>query len=121
MRLSEAQMSLVLSEPATTVPPFTRTFPERAKRYPRLRYMGNKNKLLPWIWENVADLEFDSVLDLFSGTASVAYLFKAMGKRVVTNDFLKFAHDLATATVANNGAKLSDEQVAQLCRPRRGR
>lgn len=121
MRLSEAQMSLVLPEPVTSAPRFPRTFPERAKRYPRLRYMGSKNKLLPWIWETLAELEFDSALDLFSGTASVAYLFKAMGKRVVTNDFLKFTHDLATATVANNSVTLSDEQVAQLCRPRRGR
>jgi DNA adenine methylase/adenine-specific DNA-methyltransferase len=114
-------MSLILSEPPTGAPPFTHMFPERAKRYPRLRYMGSKNKLLPWIWETVADMEFDSALDLFSGTASVAYLFKAMGKRVVTNDFLKFAHDLATATVANDGATLSRELVDQLGRPRRGR
>lgn len=121
MRPSEAQMSLVLSEPGTAARAFTRTFPDRAKRYPRLRYMGSKSKLLPWIWETVSDLEFDSALDLFSGTASVAYLFKAMGKRVVTNDFLKFAHDLATATVANNTATLSDQQVSQLCEPRRGK
>jgi len=121
MRPSEAQMSLVLPELTTAVPPFPGAFPERAKRYPRLRYMGSKNRLLPWIWKTLGELEFDSALDLFSGTASVGYLFKAMGKRVVTNDFLKFAHDLATATVANNGATLSDDQVAQLCRPRRGR
>jgi DNA adenine methylase/adenine-specific DNA-methyltransferase len=83
--------------------------------------MGSKNKLLPWIWETLSDLEFDSALDLFSGTASVGYLLKAMGKRVVTNDFLKFAHDLATATVANDGAMLSDEQIEALRRSRRGR
>lgn len=81
MRLSEAQMSLVLPEPTTAAPPFTRTFPERAKRYPRLRYMGSKNKLLQWIWETLAELDFDSALDLFSGTASVGYLFKALVRR----------------------------------------
>jgi len=121
MRTSEAQMSLVLSEHATAVPRLIPTFPERAKRYPRLRYMGSKTKLLPWIWETLAELEFDSALDLFSGTASVAYLLKAMGKRVVTNDFLKFAHDLAMATVANDGATLSDADVNRLRRPHRGR
>jgi adenine-specific DNA-methyltransferase len=121
MRLSKTQMSLVLPEAKPAAPPLHRAFPERVKRYPRLRYMGNKNKLLPWIWEALADLEFDSALDLFSGTASVAYLFKAMGKRVQTNDFLKFAYDLASATVANNSITLSDEEVAQLCHPRRGR
>ncbi|HEX9983912.1 MAG TPA: DNA adenine methylase [Thermoanaerobaculia bacterium] len=121
MRLSEAQMSLALPELTSASTSFHASFPERAKRYPRLRYMGNKNKLLPWIWETLAELDFDSALDLFSGTASVGYLFKAMGKRVVTNDFLKFAHDLAIATIANDAATLSDAQVADLGRPRRGR
>jgi DNA adenine methylase/adenine-specific DNA-methyltransferase len=83
--------------------------------------MGSKNKLLPWIWETAANLEFDSALDLFCGTGAVGYLFKAMGKRVVTNDFLKFAHDLAAATIANDSATLSAEQVAALGRPHRGR
>lgn len=114
MRTSETQMSLVLTDPASTNFPIPITFPERAARYPRLRYMGGKHKLLPWIWETLVELEFDSALDLFSGTGAVAYLFKAMGKRVVTNDFLKFAHDLAQATVANDGATLSDDDVAAL-------
>ena len=121
MRPSEAQMSLAIPALPTSSIPLSLSFPERAKRYPRLRYMGNKNKLLPWIWETLVELEFDSALDLFSGTASVGYLFKAMGKRVVTNDFLKFAHDLASATVANDGATLSEDQVAALGRTRRGR
>ena len=80
--------------------------------------MGSKNKLLPWIWETLVELDFDSALDLFSGTASVAYLLKAMGKRVVTNDFLKFAHDLATATIANDSATLSVDHVTKLRRAR---
>lgn len=121
MRPSEAQMSLALPELTSASTPLHGAFPERAKRYPRLRYMGSKNKLLPWIWETLAELDFDSALDLFSGTASVGYLFKTMGKRVVTNDFLKFAHDLATATIANDRATLSDAQVADLGRPHRGR
>src|SRR5690348_14828736 len=119
MRPSEAQMSLAL--PALPIPsiPVSRTFPERAKRYPRLRYMGSKNKLLPWIWETLVELDFDTALDLFSGTAAVGYLLKTMGKSVRTNDFLKFAQDLATATVANDSAVLSEDQVAALARPRR--
>lgn len=121
MRPSEAQMALILPELPAPSTPAPLGFPERARRYPRLRYMGNKNKLLPWIWETLVELDFDSALDLFSGTASVAYLFKAMGKRVITNDFLQFAHDLATATIANDETTLSEEQVAALGRPRRGR
>jgi adenine-specific DNA-methyltransferase len=121
MRPSEAQMSLALPELPPPSSPFHREFPARAKRYPRLRYMGSKNKLLPWIWETLVELDFDSALDLFSGTASVAYLLKTMRKRVITNDFLKFAHDLATATVANDAATLSAEHMLVLGRPHRGR
>jgi adenine-specific DNA-methyltransferase len=120
MRTSGAQMSLALPESVFAAAPPTDSFPERARQYPRLRYMGSKNKLLPWIFETLRDVEFESALDLFSGTACVAYLFKAMGKRVVTNDFLRFTHDLATATVANDDAILTSDCVASLVHRRRG-
>ncbi|MDQ6799350.1 MAG: DNA adenine methylase [Acidobacteriota bacterium] len=110
-------MSLVLPDSSTSKSQVTAVFPERAKNYPRLRYMGSKHKLLQWIWQTLVEIDFDSALDLFSGTASVAYLLKSMGKRVVTNDFLKFAHDLALATIANNHLTVSDDQVAALTRP----
>jgi DNA adenine methylase/adenine-specific DNA-methyltransferase len=121
MRTSDLQMSLILAESLPHSAHSELTFPERAKAYPRLRYMGSKHKLLPWIWETVARLDFDSALDLFAGTASVAYLFKAMGKRVVANDFLAFAHNLATATVENSHRRVERNEIAALCKPRRGR
>jgi len=118
MRPSALQMSLSLSESPAQEPI---SFPARAAAYPRLRYMGSKHKLLPWIWRTLASLEFDSALDLFSGTGSVAYLMKSMGKRVIANDFLNFAHNLATASIANGRHRLDDSQVAMLRHPRRGR
>jgi adenine-specific DNA-methyltransferase len=121
MRPSEAQMSLALSSASTNPITLSVTFPERAKRYPRLRYMGSKHKLLPWIWENLVDLDFHSALDVFSGTGSVGYLFKATGKRVIANDFLKFAQNLATATIANDRATLTADHIAALSKRRRGR
>ena len=117
MRPSTLQMSLALAESSVQAI----EFPERARAYPRLRYMGSKHKLLPWIWETLAGVNFDSAIDLFSGSASVAYLMKAMGKRVVANDFLKFAHHLATATIENSSSRLDEAQMALLCRTRRGR
>lgn len=96
-------------------------FPLRAGAYPRLRYMGNKQRLLPWIWETLDQIEFRSALDLFSGSGSVAYLLKAMGKRVVANDFLKFAHDLASSTIENSFRTLDDSEVEALCRKPRTR
>src|SRR4051794_15417289 len=82
--------------------------------YPRLRYMGSKHRLLPWIESVLADLEFESALDAFSGSGCVSYLLKTMGKRVHANDSLAFARDLAAATVVNSTETLSDGDVALL-------
>lgn len=64
--------------------------------------MGSKYRLLTWIHDIVQGLKFDTVLDGFSGSGVVGYLFKTMGKRVISNDFLKFSHHIANALVANN-------------------
>src|SRR5260221_2099084 len=81
-------------------------FPEYVNRYPRLRFMGSKYRLLPWIFEVVKDLKFGSVLDAFSGSGSVAYLLKSMGKRVTTNDSLRFTSTISRAVIENSGTKV---------------
>src|SRR5262245_46311683 len=86
----------------------------RAADYPRLRFMGSKHRLLPWIESVLAGLEFETALDAFSGSGCVSYLLKTMGKRVHANDFLAFARDLAAATTANSSATLSADDVALL-------
>jgi DNA adenine methylase/adenine-specific DNA-methyltransferase len=90
---------------------------DRAKRFPKLRYMGSKHRLLPWIHSVLSELEFDSALDAFAGSGCVAYLLKSMGKRVVANDFLEFSHQIARATVENDGERLTEEDVVALCEP----
>lgn len=62
---------------------------ERLKTFPKTRFYGSKKRLLPWIYENIKNLEFETALDAFGGTASVSLLFKAMGKHVTFNDALK--------------------------------
>jgi adenine-specific DNA-methyltransferase len=86
----------------------------RASGYPRLRFMGSKHRLLPWIHEILSRVEFDTVLDAFSGTGCVAYLLKSMGKEVTTNDFLNFASLVATALVANSAEVLGQKDVDRL-------
>jgi DNA adenine methylase/adenine-specific DNA-methyltransferase len=76
--------------------------------------MGSKYKLLSWIHETLTDLPFESALDAFSGSGAVGYLFKAMGKQVIANDFLNFCTTLAKATIENPGVVLPDERIAQL-------
>lgn len=96
-------------------------YPGRMQAYPQLRYMGNKYRLLPWIHEVLADLEFETVLDAFSGSGCVAYLFKAMGKQVVANDFLSFAAKIAEASVENSSSTLSSADVDLLLSPGRSK
>src|SRR5438477_106031 len=72
---------------------------DHLSRFPKLRFMGSKYRLLPWIHTVLSDVKFDTALDAFSGSACVAYLMKAMGKSVTTNDFLRFPSTIARATV----------------------
>ncbi len=89
---------------------------ERVAGFPRLRFMGSKYALLPWIHSVLKDLDFDSALDAFSGSGSVSYLLKAMGKRVVSNDFLTFCGAISTAIVENNHVRLDASDVELLTR-----
>ncbi len=85
--------------------------------YPLIRYMGSKYRLLDWISEELANIKYDSVLDAFSGSGAVAYMFKTLGKQVYTNDFLFFPSVLAMATIENNNTVLSDFDISRLLAP----
>src|SRR4051794_28450078 len=93
--------------------------PDRVADYPELRYMGSKRRLLPWIHGVLRTLPFQSAADPFVGSGCVAYLLKAMGKRVTASDFLNFPTVLASATVANSQHSLDGRAVKQLLAPRR--
>ncbi len=93
---------------------FGDSFPEIVEHYPQLRFMGSKHRLLPWIHRILSATAFDSVLDAFSGSGCVGYLFKAMGKRVHSNDFLNFSTVIARALIENPGHCLSDCALEQL-------
>ncbi|OGH07649.1 MAG: hypothetical protein A2W22_00610 [Candidatus Levybacteria bacterium RBG_16_35_11] len=87
---------------------------EKIDLFPRTRFMGSKQKLLRFIYENVSDIKGEKVLDAFSGSGCVSYLFKAMGKEVETNDFLKYSFVIALATIENNYYKLSQNDIKLL-------
>jgi adenine-specific DNA-methyltransferase len=92
--------------------------PERVVDYPELRYMGSKHRLLPWIHGVLQTLNFERAADPFTGSGCVAYLLKAMGKRVIASDFLNFPAVLATATVANSSHRLDGTAIKRLLSPR---
>ncbi|WP_244571007.1 DNA adenine methylase [Stappia sp. TSB10GB4] len=88
--------------------------PEKAIRYPEMRYMGSKKRLLPWINQVLDTLDFESAMDPFCGTGSVAYLMKAMGRRVIASDFLNFTSLVARATIENSSIRLDGKAIRQL-------
>lgn len=91
--------------------------PPRTRRYPRLRYMGSKYRVIPHLTAIFADLQFDRALDAFSGSGVVAYALKEMGKEVVANDFLSFPSTVARAVVENRGTVLDRSDLDHLLSP----
>lgn len=79
--------------------------------FPKTRYQGSKYKLREWIKEELNKLQFNSCLDAFSGTSSIAYLLKDMGKIVYTNDVLNFNYYIAKALIENNNEKITQEEI----------
>jgi DNA adenine methylase/adenine-specific DNA-methyltransferase len=88
--------------------------PDRVAEYPELRYMGSKHRLLPWIHGVLRSIPFETAADPFVGSGCVAYLLKAMGKRVIVSDFLNFPVVLAAATVGNSKEQLDGPAIKKL-------
>jgi adenine-specific DNA-methyltransferase len=102
-------MAVMLQKP--TPRPTRDAVLERLSRYPRLRYMGSKYRVMPHLVDVFESLPFESALDAFSGSGVVGYALKCMGKTVITNDYLTFAGTIARATIENPGDQLTPEEV----------
>lgn len=89
----------------------------KAQRFPRLRYMGSKYRLLPHLERVFAEIGGSTAVDAFSGSGVVSYLLKVQGYEVTANDFLNFPAVIAAATVQNSSARLEPELVGQICGP----
>lgn len=76
-------------------------------------YIGSKQKLVDWIWRNTPD-GVSSVLDAFSGSAVVAYMYKSKGLRVFANDRLRYSHHAARAIIENSSTRLSEREIEKL-------
>ena len=88
--------------------------PALVNKYPQLRIMGNKYRLLPWIGSIFNKINFKTALDAFSGSGSIGYLLKCMGKQVTSNDFLNFSYHIANALIANNDFTISKSELNKL-------
>jgi DNA adenine methylase len=90
---------------------------DKALAYPPTRFMGSKEKLLPYIQDVAEQFRFDTAADLFSGSGIVGYLFKTMGKQVLANDYMAMSATFAKALIENNGSTLSEREIAKLFSP----
>ena len=79
---------------------------DQVSKYPATRFMGSKSKLLEEIWNVAARFNVSSVLDLFSGSGVVGYMFKAQGLQVISNDYMAMSATFAKAMIENNKVKL---------------
>ncbi len=87
------------------------TLPDNGLEFPSTRFQGSKLKLIDWIWDSIQDLKFETALDAFGGTGSVAWMLKQKGKAVTYNDLLKFNWYIGLAIIENDSVKLSDADV----------
>lgn len=87
---------------------------EKVLVYPPTRFMGSKEKLLPYIKDVVGQFKFDTALDLFSGSGVVGYLFKTMGKQVYSNDYMAMNATFAKAMIENNSQSLTEQDLDML-------
>ncbi|MDE5876175.1 MAG: DNA adenine methylase, partial [Muribaculaceae bacterium] len=80
-------------------------------RFPSTRYQGSKAKFVDWIWHELSDIPFQTVLDAFGGTGSVAYKLKDEGKTVTYNDILPFNSIIGKAIIENTSVVLNNSDV----------
>lgn len=92
---------------------------EQTLLYPPTRYMGSKNKLLSEIWAVASQFEFETAIDLFSGSGIVGYMLKAHGKAVISNDYMHMSHLFAKAMIENNHITLGIDEALSLLEPKK--
>jgi len=88
--------------------------PEQVSSYPPTRFMGSKSKLLSQIWTIASQFQFDTAVDLFSGSGIVSYMLKANGKSVISNDYMAMSATYAKAMIENNTVTLPIDEAKLL-------
>lgn len=104
--MSDPEVTAAENNPAYQIEPM-----KRVMQYPLIRYMGSKYKLINWIRNELSGINYDTVLDAFSGSGIVSYFFKSLGKQVYTNDFLHFSYILAKAGIENSDHNITSGEL----------
>lgn len=78
--------------------------------FPEPQYLGAKFIHRGWIAQFIPN-DVHVVLDAFGGSQSIAYLFKQLGKKTITNDFMEFNDKIGKALIENSFTKLTKEDT----------
>jgi hypothetical protein len=65
-------------------------------QFPEPQYLGAKHTHLAWIKKFIPE-DAKIAIDAFAGSQSVAFLFKQIGYKTITNDFLNFNNQIGLA------------------------
>lgn len=79
-------------------------------KFPMPQYLGAKYIHKDWIAQWIPD-DVNVILDAFSGSQSIAFLCKQLGKSVITNDFLTFNSQIGKALIENKKEILKEEDL----------
>jgi len=79
-------------------------------KYPKLNYIGNKEKLVEWICDNFPK-DTNSIFDAFSGGGVVSFEAKKRGLKVISNDVLKINSLISKALIENKSEILDEEDI----------
>jgi adenine-specific DNA-methyltransferase len=85
-------------------------------QFPEPQYLGAKHTLLPWINQFIPN-NITSAIDAFAGSQSVAFLFKQLGFKTLTNDFLNFNSQIGLSLIENRKDKLTKHDLTLLFQP----
>lgn len=85
-------------------------------KFPEPQYLGAKYVHRSWIKEFIPS-DVCTALDAFGGSQSIAYMFKQMGLRTYTNDFLRFNHEIGLCLVENKNDTLDTADIEILFSP----
>ncbi len=90
-------------------------------KFPKPQYLGAKYLHRAWISQYIPE-EVNTVLDAFSGSQSISYMMKQLGKETLTNDFMSFNSHIGKALIENSRVKLNQYDIDVLfsdnCEPK---
>jgi adenine-specific DNA methylase len=85
-------------------------------QFPEPQYLGAKHTHLAWIKKHIPH-NVKTAIDAFAGSQSVAFLFKQLGYKTITNDFLNFNNQIGLALIENKNITITGEDLKLLFQP----